>query len=79
MVQAYVLVKAESGRDHEVFAGIANIPGIRRANATYGMYDLIIEVELPAIEELDEFVFEKVRKVPGVRETTTVISSRRVV
>lgn len=77
MMQAYILMKVETGRDKEVLAEMAKLSEIRRGNSTYGIYDLIIEVELPTIEELDEFVFNKIRKVPGVRETNTVIISTK--
>ncbi len=79
MVQAYILIKVEAGRDAEVHKEIAQLSNIEKVNATYGIYDLIIEVELSKIEELDVFVFNKLRKVPGVKETATLIISKVIV
>lgn len=76
MVLAYVLARIEAGKDIETLDEIKKLRGIKRAVATYGMYDLLIEVELENIEELDEFVFSELRKVPYVKETVTVITSR---
>lgn len=76
MVSAYVLAKIEAGKDREVFDQVKKIRGINRANATYGIYDLFIEVSFKTVEELDEFVFDKLRKVDGVKETMTVICSQ---
>ncbi len=72
---AYILAKIEAGRDKEIFSQIKKLTGVKRAYATYGMYDLLIEVEFDDVESLDSFVFDKVRKISGVRETVTMICS----
>ena len=72
---AFVLAKIEAGKDREVFNKIKELAEIRKANATYGIYDLHIEVEVETPDELDAFVFDKMRKIPGVKETVTMITS----
>ena len=72
---AYVLARVEAGRDREVFNEIKKLKEIKKASATYGMYDLHIEVTVDRVEDLDAFVFDKVRKIPGVKETVTMIAS----
>ena len=79
MVLAYVLVKIESGKDADVFDEITKLDKIRSAYTTYGIYDIIIEIDLSEIEEVDEFIFQKLRQVPGVRETVTMIVSKTLV
>jgi DNA-binding Lrp family transcriptional regulator len=73
LVTAYVLVKVESGRD-EVLEAIKKLPGIRRAVSTLGPYDLHIEVAFATKEGLDEFIYDKVRTMPGITETVTMIA-----
>ena len=75
MILAYVLAKVEAGKDRETLNGIKKISGVKRARATYGTYDLVVEVSFDSIEELDEFVFDRLRKIPHVKETVTVICS----
>jgi DNA-binding Lrp family transcriptional regulator len=75
MIQAYVLAKIEAGRDKEVLKKIKSVAGVRKASATYGIYDLFVDVTFESIEELDEFVFNKLRKISEVKETVTVICS----
>ncbi len=75
MVHAFVMAKVEAGRDKEIFSSLGKIPGIKKAYSTYGTYDLIIEANLNTVEELDEFVFDKIRKIPAVKETVTIICS----
>ena len=75
MILAYVLAKVEAGKDREALKSIKSISGVKRARATYGTYDLVVEVSFDSIEELDEFVFDSLRKIPHVKETVTVICS----
>ena len=78
MISAYVLAKAEAGKDREVLEEIKIINGVKKVSATYGTYDLCVEVSFETIEELDAFVFDKLRKIPKIRETVTVICSERI-
>ena len=76
MIVAYILAKVEAGKDEEVLRETMKMSGVRQAISTYGTYDLHVEVSFDALEELDRFVFEKIRKVPGIKETVTLIAPR---
>lgn len=77
MVIAYILAKIEAGKDEEVLQAVQSLPGVQRATPTYGVYDLHIEVTFDNIEKLDEFIFNKIRRIPGVKETVTLIAFKR--
>ncbi len=79
MVKAYVLAKIATGCDVEVSARIMKISDIKGASTTYGVYDLIMDVEFASMEKLDEFIFRELRMIPGVKETTTVIISKTLI
>lgn len=79
MVLAYILAKVEAGKDRDIVYEIKKLKEVKKAHATYGTYDLVIEVEFKTIDKLDEFVFDKIRKMPGVKETVTVIASKTLV
>lgn len=72
---AFVLAKIESGKDREVLSNIKKLKETRRAYPTYGIYDMIVEVEFENSKDLDSFVFDKIRKIQGIRETATLICS----
>ena len=76
MVTAYVLAKVEAGKDKEVLSETQRSTGVMEATSTYGVYDLHIKVEFKTIEELDEFIFNKIRRIAGVKETITLIAFR---
>ena len=62
----------------KVSANIAKLSQIISASTTYGISDIIVEVDVPNIEELDDFVFDKIRKIPGVNETITLIKAKKI-
>jgi len=38
------------------------------------VYDLHVEVSLKTMDELDSFVFDKIRRISGIKETITLIA-----
>jgi len=78
LILAFVSVKVESGKDEEVLKEVRKIVGVQRAIPTYGIYDLLIEVSLKDMKELDSFIFDKLRRIPGVKETVTQVASRGI-
>lgn len=79
MVSAYIMVKLEAGGEGEVFAEVEKLREIEEASATYGAYDLVIKVKFEKIKELDRFIFDVVRRIPGVIETVTMIVAKIIV
>lgn len=75
MVDAIILTKVDAGKDKEVLDKTKMLNGVKHACATYGVYDLFIQVDFQSIEALDKFVFHELRAVPFVRETVTLICS----
>ena len=78
-VSAYVMVKLEAGKDKDVFTEVKKLTQIREASATYGAYDLLIKVKFENIEQLDEFIFGVLRRIPGVTETVTIIAAKQMI
>lgn len=76
MIIAYVLAKVEAGKDAEVLTKAKEIPGVKQAVPTYGIYDLHVEVSFDTMEELDRFIFDQIRRIPGIKETVTLVAFR---
>jgi DNA-binding Lrp family transcriptional regulator len=75
MVNAVILAKVDAGKDKEALEKAKILKGVEHACATYGIYDLFIQVDFQSIEALDKFVFHDLRAIPFVRETVTLICS----
>ncbi len=75
-VLAYVLFKVSSGTEREVAQKLVNFAEVIQADIIFGEYDVIGKVTTQGLDMLEEFVSEKVRNVPNVLVTSTMIISR---
>ncbi len=73
LVSAYILAKLEVGNEKETISKLKQIKEIKEAIITYGVFDLIIKVNFQNSEDLDDFVFNVVRQLPGVKDTMTML------
>lgn len=71
-MEAYVLINVESGKEYDVASEISSIPQVKDVLITYGLYDIVVKVETESLRELEEVV-HRIRKVSGVRQTTTLV------
>lgn len=78
MIFVYILGKVGTGNEIEVLNAFKNVGRVKRASLTYGTYDLCIEARFNTMEELDDFIFNVVRKVPGIKDTATLVASKTV-
>ena len=75
MLTAFVLAQVEAGKDEEVLSEAKRMLGVKKIVSTYGTYDLHIEVAFDTMEQLDNFVFDEIRLLDGIKETVTLIAS----
>lgn len=79
-ILAYVLVlydtqamKDSNYRYEETANGIKAIPGVEEFAYTTGQYDIILKVTAGSVKELSSVVLERLRKIPGVLRTETLV------
>lgn len=70
-MRAYVLVNAEMGKVREVARQIASLPGVRMANACWGVPDIFVVTEVATAGDLDKLVIDKIQSIEGVARTET--------
>ncbi len=73
MPSAFVLINTELGLEDEVKEELVKIPGVKEAYPVYGVYDLIVKVEVDTDDELKEMVTYKIRGLDKVRSTLTMV------
>jgi len=78
LIVAYVLAKVEAGRDDEVLKEVRKLAGVQHAVPTYGVYDLHVTVSFKTMDELDSFIFDKIRRITGIKETITLIAFKGI-
>ena len=75
-VLAYVLFKVSSGTEREVCQKLIEFDEVLHADIIFGEYDVVAKIVTPDLGKLEEFVSRKVRNVPNVLVTSTMIVSR---
>jgi len=75
-VDAYVLFKVSSGTERESCEKIAELDEVLIVSIVYGEYDIIARISVPDMQALERFVGEKIRKVPSLLVTSTMVIAR---
>jgi DNA-binding Lrp family transcriptional regulator len=75
-VLAYVLFKVNSGTEREVCQKLVEFDEVLQADIIFGEYDVLAKIGTQDLSTLEEFVSEKIRNVPNVLVTSTMIISR---
>jgi DNA-binding Lrp family transcriptional regulator len=75
-MEAVVLLNIDVGSEDKIMEQLVAIPEVRAAYFVYGPYDIVVKIEAPGIDRVRSVVREKVRKIEGIRSTTTLIVAR---
>ena len=76
MITSYTLARVLPAKDREAYRKVKAFDEVKEVILTYGEYDLIIRVESNSLEDLDTFIFNKLRTTDGVTSTTTLLEAR---
>jgi len=77
VVLAYVLVTLQSGSEKNVLKKVASFEEVEEVNLVYGEYDAMVKVLVEEMSQLDEFLTDKLRVLPDIYLTTTMIVARQ--
>jgi DNA-binding Lrp family transcriptional regulator len=70
---AIILIQTEIGSESRVLDELMRIPEVKEAYIVYGTYDIVVKVETDALEKIRDIVTNKIRKLPDIRTTVTMI------
>jgi DNA-binding Lrp family transcriptional regulator len=75
-VLAYVLFKVSSGTEREVCQKIVTFDEVIQADIIFGEYDVITKISVQDLDTLEDFLSQKLRTVPSVILTSTMLIGR---
>ena len=73
MATAYILINCDLGSEEFVISELKSIEGVAEVNGTFGAYDILSKVESSQVEALRETITWKIRKIPKIRSTLTLM------
>ncbi len=74
-MRAYVLVKVRTGREKGVMESLQEIAAIREIHFLFGEYDYLLSLDVPDTTALARLVSMRIRKVPGIEQTATLVEA----
>ncbi|HEY7725332.1 MAG TPA: Lrp/AsnC ligand binding domain-containing protein [Anaeromyxobacteraceae bacterium] len=76
MKAAFVLVKCDLGKVKEVARLLMEIDGVSEIHSITGPWDLIVKLYAPSVEDFGTLIPDQLQRVPGVKETETLLAFR---
>ena len=70
---AYILITVKSGSERELLKEVSEFKEVVEANLVIGENDAVIKVKAEDVSQLDKFLTDKLRVLPDVFLTTTMI------
>jgi len=71
MAKAYLKIDLETGKETEAKVALKKISGVKSADFVTGTHDLLASVEGKNYEEIVTKTLAEIRKVKGIKKTTT--------
>ena len=72
--RAYVLIESEAGQVGRVIDALRSLPGVTRADAVTGPYDVIITIENSDPRDIGRLVMNEIHGVAGIKRTVTCLA-----
>ena len=74
MVEAFVLINAETGAEDEILSALRKMKGVKEVYFVFGAYDIVTKIEADSMTKLKEVTIRNIRKLDRVRSTLTMIA-----
>jgi len=77
MPTAFVFINTEPASMPEVLKKIITIEGVKEAEMLYGVFDIVAKVTTETMDQLKQIVTFKIRMLPNVLTTNTLLAVRQ--
>ncbi len=77
MPKAIVLINTDVGMEEDVARQLSQLPEVKEVHVVYGIYDVVTIVEAETFDSLRNVVITKIRRMPHIKSTTTLIVVER--
>lgn len=76
MVNSYTLIRINPEKVDQVYEILKNQVEVSELIPVHGEYDLILKLSSDEFEDLDDFIFNKLRTIDGIKSSQTLIESK---
>ncbi|MFP3951629.1 MAG: Lrp/AsnC family transcriptional regulator [Candidatus Bathyarchaeia archaeon] len=75
-VKAYIMMNVKTGTEEEVCKNLLKYEEVDEVATIYGEYDAIAKVHADDMNQLDSFIVEKLRNIPNIFLTATMLIAK---
>ena len=75
-IKAYIMMNVKTGSEDTVSDTILKLNEVEEASVIYGEYDLILKVKAKDMNHLDTLIVEKLRSIPDIMFTATMLIAK---
>jgi DNA-binding Lrp family transcriptional regulator len=61
------------GAEENIINEVAKLSDVKEVRGTYGVHDIFVKVKSDSTETLNHTITSKIRKVPGITSTVTLV------
>jgi DNA-binding Lrp family transcriptional regulator len=76
-IEAYIMMNIKSGAEDSVCEDLVKFEEVEEVAIIYGEYDAIIKVKTENMRSLDDFIVNKLRALPNIFLTATMIIAKQ--
>jgi DNA-binding Lrp family transcriptional regulator len=77
VVLAYIAVTMKAGSEKDVLKKVVTFKEVIEIDLLYGEYDAVVKVCVEDLPQLDEFLTDKLRVLPDIFQTATLIVAKQ--
>ena len=75
IVKAYVVATVKRGTEHDAAQKIRKMKEVTEVLVTYGLYDLVVRIEVKSLGHLDKIVTD-IRQMAEIKQTSTLVGAQ---
>lgn len=75
MTTAFVLLNVELGSITDVLKDLKKVEGVDEVYSVYGVHDITVRVRAKSVDELEEIITDRIRRIDEDRATLTMLVS----
>ena len=73
MDTAFILITCELGSEKSVICELKDVKSVNEVRGTVGIYDIVAKVEDFNVQKILDITIGKIRKIPHVRSTLSLV------
>jgi DNA-binding Lrp family transcriptional regulator len=73
VIEAVILLNTALDSQNKVLENLKSVDGVQEAHALFGLYDFLVKIQSPTIDQLKEITRSKIKQITGVNSTLTLM------